>query len=98
MGLFQKYAAPTCKQVKSALTRAGFAFARQKGSHEHWTKLESGKKSLVTVDCPKAPFSPILVSSMAKQAGLSKNEFLKLCHTKDYVISKVDSLSAASED
>jgi len=29
----------------------------------------------VTVDCLKSPFSPDLISSMHKQAGVSKKEF-----------------------
>lgn len=84
MALFRKYAPPTCAQVKAALKKAGFDCLRTKGSHEQWGKTDNGKRFIVTVDCPKAPFSNTLVESMAKQAGLSKKEFLRLCHEKKY--------------
>jgi predicted RNA binding protein YcfA (HicA-like mRNA interferase family) len=50
----------------------GFEFRAQKGSHEQWVGHVGGKFRKVTVDCPKAPFSPDLISSMAKQAGVTK--------------------------
>lgn len=85
MGLFQKFAPPNCKQIKNALKKAGFEFVKQEGSHEKYAKTNSkGKRLVVTVDCPKAPFSDTLVSSMAAQAGMSKRELLKLCHDKKY--------------
>jgi len=28
----------------------------------------------VTVDCPKAPFGPVLIGSMCHQAGVTKKE------------------------
>lgn len=66
----------TCKQVKEILTALGFAARPQKGtSHEQWVKDESGRRYKVTVDCPKQPFGPDLVSSMARQAGVSKKAF-----------------------
>jgi hypothetical protein len=34
----------------------------------------------VTVDGPKAPFSQILIRSMAHQAGVSKKEFYAALH------------------
>jgi predicted RNA binding protein YcfA (HicA-like mRNA interferase family) len=66
----------TCKQVKQILSSLGFNPRPQKGtSHEQWVKDVNGKRFKVTVDCPKAPFSPDLISSMAKQAGVTKKEF-----------------------
>jgi len=66
----------TCKQVKQILSNLGFSPRPQNGtSHEQWVKTASGKFSKVTVDCPKAPFSPDLIKSMANQAGVSKKEF-----------------------
>jgi len=80
---FQKFAPPTCSQVKIALKNMGFISEKQKGtSHEHWIKVVKGKLYKVTVDCPKAPFSDTLVSSMANQAGVSKRTFLIYCHDK----------------
>lgn len=65
----------TCRQVKDALERLGFKASPQKGtSHEHWKKIENGRLYKVTVDCPKAPFSQDLISSMAKQAGITKKQ------------------------
>jgi predicted RNA binding protein YcfA (HicA-like mRNA interferase family) len=68
----------TCKQVKHGLKSLGFAFREQKGSHEQWVR-EGPPFRKVTVDCPKSPFSPILIGFMAEQAGVSKTEFYKAC-------------------
>jgi predicted RNA binding protein YcfA (HicA-like mRNA interferase family) len=68
----------TCKDVKAILSCLGFIFDTQKGSHEHWVLIKNGKKYKVTVDCPKSPFSQILINSMAKQAGLSKKDFYRV--------------------
>lgn len=38
-------------------------------------KTTDAGRFIVTVDCPKQPFGPDLVSSMAKQAGVSKAKF-----------------------
>lgn len=66
----------TCKQVKDILKNLGFEPRPQKGtSHEQWVKSESGRFFKVTVDCPKAPFSQILIDSMARQAGVTKKQF-----------------------
>jgi predicted RNA binding protein YcfA (HicA-like mRNA interferase family) len=71
-----------CKEVKKILKNLGFKPRPQKGtSHRHWTKNCPKKGFLkVTVDCPKAPFSQDLISSMANQAGVSKKEFYKACY------------------
>jgi len=80
---FRKFAPPTCAQVKMALKNMGFMAHKQNGtSHEHWTKIIEGRLYKVTVDCPKSPFGDILVTSMANQAGVSKNTFLRYCHDK----------------
>jgi predicted RNA binding protein YcfA (HicA-like mRNA interferase family) len=63
-----------CKDVKQILKALGFSYRNTEGSHENWTKdLPRFRK--VTVDCPKAPFSQMLIESMARQAGVSKKEF-----------------------
>jgi predicted RNA binding protein YcfA (HicA-like mRNA interferase family) len=64
----------TCPQFKAILKTMGFALRAAKSgtSHEHWVKTVGGVLFKVTVDCPKAPFSPDLISSMAKQAGVTK--------------------------
>ena len=68
----------SCKDVKRILKKLGFAQRPSKGtSHEQWVKYSDDGKLLgkVTVDCPKQPFGPDLLSSMAKQAGVSKKDF-----------------------
>jgi len=66
----------TCKQVKAALIFLGFELRAQRSgtSHEHYVGTFRGKFRKVTVDCPKAPFSPVLIASMANQAGITKKE------------------------
>jgi predicted RNA binding protein YcfA (HicA-like mRNA interferase family) len=65
----------TCAQFEAILRALGFAPAPKKqqpdGSHENWIATIDGKYRKVTVDCPKAPFSPDLIHSMAKQAGIT---------------------------
>ncbi|MGQ0658287.1 MAG: type II toxin-antitoxin system HicA family toxin [Chromatiales bacterium] len=68
----------TCAEVKLILKNLGFEPRPGRGSsHEHWIKDEGGRRFKVTVDCPKAPFSQDLIRWMAKQAGVSKNDFYK---------------------
>ena len=65
-----------CAQVKEILKKLGFQPRPQKGtSHEQWVKMDAGRINKVTVDCPKAPFSQDLISSMARQAGVTKKQF-----------------------
>jgi hypothetical protein len=56
------------------LGQLGFELRPKKSgtSHEDWVKKHEGRFYKVTVDCPKAPFSPDLISSMAHQAGVTK--------------------------
>lgn len=65
----RKYRPLTCKEVKRILRALGFEFCRQKGSHEHWKAEVDGKMRLVTVDCPKQPFTSPLLDSMVRQSG-----------------------------
>ncbi|SDY40222.1 type II toxin-antitoxin system HicA family toxin [Nitrosomonas sp. Nm33] len=66
----------TCKEVKQILKNLGFELRPRKStSHEQWAKINGSILYKVTVDCPKSPFSQDLISSMAKQAGVSKKEF-----------------------
>jgi len=76
-----KLAPPTCKQVKKALTSLGFEPKRtNRGSHEKFQHVKfRGRRRVVTIDCPKAPFSDFLIGTMAAQAGMKKREFWKLC-------------------
>lgn len=65
------------REVKAALRALGFRFREQKGSHEQWV-CDGPPFRKVTVDCPKAPFGPFLVQSMARQAGVSVDRFYEL--------------------
>ena len=76
-----KYPPLTCKEVKQILKSLGFKPRSKKGtSHEQWIREEPKPFRKVTVDCPKAPFSQILITSMANQAGVSKKVFYKNLH------------------
>jgi predicted RNA binding protein YcfA (HicA-like mRNA interferase family) len=50
---------------------------RTASSHEKWVKTTGAQRWVVTVDCPKQPFGPDLISSMARQAGVSKADFYR---------------------
>ena len=72
----RKHKPLTCKEVKTILKNLGFTPRPRKGtSHEQWTKETDNTFHKVTVDCPKSPFTQTLISSMAKQAGVSKRTF-----------------------
>lgn len=61
-----KYPPLTCAEVKTILKNLGFQPELRTGtSHEKWSKVEAGTKRVVTVDCPKAPFSQDLIRYMA---------------------------------
>ncbi len=61
----------------------GFEEGKQAGtSHVHWRKTVNKKLHKVTVDCPKAPFSQDLITSMSSQAGVSKTVFYEYCLDK----------------
>jgi predicted RNA binding protein YcfA (HicA-like mRNA interferase family) len=68
----------TCKQVKAVLSALGFKYRDTKGSHENWVRDDPAPFRKVTVDCPKAPFSPMLLESMAHQAGVTKKRFYEV--------------------
>jgi hypothetical protein len=64
----------TCAEFKKILRAMKFTPRpmRSGTSHEDWVGNVGGVFRKVTVDCPKAPFSQDLISSMAKQAGVTK--------------------------
>lgn len=63
-----------CADFKAILSELGFSHRGTRGSHESWVAFRNGRFHKVTVDCPKAPFSQDLISSMAKQAGVTKKQ------------------------
>lgn len=66
----------TDRQVVAALLLLGFQFRKATSgtSHDSYIGTFRGKFRKVTVDCPKSPFGQDLISSMARQAGLTKKE------------------------
>lgn len=74
-----RYPPLTCLDFKRALKRLGFEQRPGKGtSHEQWVgKKANGAFAKVTVDCPKAPFSGWLLSSMVNQVGHPKAAIYK---------------------
>lgn len=66
--------------VERGLKAMGFKKRAQKGTaHVHWTKTIGKKLFKVTVDSHLAPFSQDLIKSMARQAGISTNQFYEAC-------------------
>lgn len=66
----------TDREVIDALLLLGFVQrANTSGtSHDSYVGTFRGKFRKVTVDRPKSPFGHDLISSMAKQAGLTRKE------------------------
>ena len=66
----------TARQLTRALERAGFAFSRQRGSHQIYRHVETGKRVSVpfhTGDVPKGTLRQIL-----RDAELSIERLLEL--------------------
>jgi hypothetical protein len=66
----------TCDEFKAVLEKLGFSKRPKKSgtTHEDWVATIGGRFYKVTVDCPKAPFSPDLIGSMAAQAGVNRKK------------------------
>lgn len=70
----------SARDVERGLRLHGFEEKPGTGtSHVKWVKIHNGEKLTVTVDAHLEPFSEILVSSMAKQAGMNKKQFQRMC-------------------
>jgi hypothetical protein len=82
----------SCSDFKAILKKLGFEPRPKKSgtSHEDWVGTVAGVFRKVTVDCPKAPFSQDLISSMAKQAGVNKKEIYRLHFGKPSVPTPPD--------
>jgi len=82
--IFRKTPQLTYSEVVSGLKKLSFYKRKNKSTaHEQWVCDLPFKK--VTVDKHIAPFSEYLIKSMAKQAGVSLNEFCRLCKDKKYL-------------
>ena len=65
------------KEVIKALSKVGFAIARQKGSHIILTKqIDSGKKAVVVPNHKEVDKGTLL--EIIRQSGLTKEEFTGL--------------------
>jgi len=68
------------RDVVKGLKALGFQERKQKDTgHTHWVREINGKFHKVTVSRHHAPFSQMLIKSMATQAGESKRSFYKAC-------------------
>jgi len=62
-------------EVRNILKNLGFTPRPQKGtSHEHWVR-DGAPFRKVTLSAHNEPFDDFIVSSMARQAGVSVREF-----------------------
>lgn len=71
----------SARDFKKILTHLGFSRRSQTGSHEQWDGFYEGRRRLVTVDCPNAPFCEPLLGYMLKQLGIKKKKFYELLAT-----------------
>jgi predicted RNA binding protein YcfA (HicA-like mRNA interferase family) len=74
-----KYRPLKYKEVVKILANLGFSQRPVKGtSHEQWVRYGAKGNLLakVTVDLHHEPYSVVLFSSMVRQSGFSKAEFL----------------------
>lgn len=62
------------KQVIKVLEKAGFAFARQKGSHAMYVKENLG----VTIPIHNKELKKGTLKSIIKQSGMTVDEFVEL--------------------
>ena len=85
----------SANDIEKGLQALGFVLQSQKStSHTQWThECYRGKFRKVTVDAHHEPFSDDLVSSMSKQAGLSKKELYNLCTKNGLKAAKRDPIA-----
>lgn len=69
-----KLPAFNAKEIIRALEKAGFSFARQKGSHRIYVKDKTG----VIVPYRSRDLRKATLHKIIKQAGLAPEEFLRL--------------------
>lgn len=69
----------TDEEVIRALLLLGFEFKETKGGHHQYAGYGRGRYCKITVDKHLAPFSQDLITSMARQANLTKKELYQAC-------------------
>lgn len=67
------------EDIIRALVLLGFEHKETKGSHHQYAGFGRGRYCKITVDKHLAPFSQDLISSMARQANLTKQELYSAC-------------------
>ena len=68
----------TGREVIKALSKAGFAADRQRGSHVRLVRLDGGKVRKVTVPAHSKPLKKGTLLRIIKDAGLTKEQFGRL--------------------
>lgn len=67
------------KEVIKVLLKNGFSIKRQKGSHVHLVKRDVNPSLHVTVPVHgNKDLNPVVLRSIARQAGCTTEEFVKL--------------------
>lgn len=69
----------TDEDIIRALLLLGFEHKDTKGGHFQYAGFGRGRYCKITVDKHLAPFSQDLISSMARQANLTKKELYAAC-------------------
>ena len=71
---------PACtpKDVIRVLERAGFLFDHATGSHHFYRHPDQPERGLITVAFHRKDLKRTTLLSIVKQAGLTRDEFLKL--------------------
>lgn len=67
----------TPRKLQKIFLKQGFVISRQVGSHVRLVHPDGRK---ISVAIHNQPVAPGTLQSILKQAGLSRNEFLKLLH------------------
>jgi len=65
------------RRVLKILKHFGFHLERQKGSHQQWVKIDSGRLNRVTVDPNLRDFDPGTLKSIIEQSGFSATEWIQ---------------------
>lgn len=65
----------SAREVRQILSRLGFQFREQKGSHEQWVKHTEVGILKVTLAAHNEPFKDTIVRYMAHQARVTVKEF-----------------------
>ena len=63
------------REVKTIARNLGFRYRNTEGGHENWVRDAPPPFRKMTIDSHVAPFGPTLVRYMARQAGVSVDEF-----------------------